>query len=507
MLYQWYELGHAAVRPARAAAKTYRTMLTHPFNPIAHSQLGQHAAAACEVFERTTRRYEKTEFGLTETEIDGRPVAVEERVVWHKPFCRLIHFHRQSDPEKTKRDPNILLVAPMSGHFATLLRGTVEALLPNHNVYITDWADARNVPTADGTFDLDDYIDYIMEILTHLKGDVHVIGVCQPSVPVLAAIARMEEDNHPHVPWSMTLTGGPIDTRINPTAVNKVAESRSIDWFRNNVITHVPWPFPGAGRSVYPGFMQLSGFMSMNLDRHTRAHHDFFNHLVEGDGDSAEKHRTFYDEYLAVMDLTAEFYLQTIETVFIRHALPKGEMCHRGKHVDLSKIERVALMTIEGEKDDITGVGQCSAAHDLCTGLIKGAKHAYEVQGVGHYGLFNGARFRKEIAPRIAQFVRCHDPRWDNSACALLRKFKPQPPRGLNAARPATGEAANDCALDDTNATEPTKEFVEDSPLQTAMKLWHISHDTMLTSALRFWTQSPQTTAPPQTQKTEVHRP
>ncbi len=515
MLYQWYELGHAAVRPARAAADTYHTLLTHPFNPLTHSQLGQHAAAACEVFERTTRRYEKPEFGISEIEIDGQRVAVTENVVWQKPFCRLIHFERDVPQESTEKDPRILVVAPMSGHFATLLRGTVETLLANHDVYITDWTDARSVPMYEGSFDLDDYIDYIIDVLHHLKGDAHVLGVCQPSVPVLAAVSRLEADKDPDVPWSMTLIGGPIDTRINPTAVNKVAETRTLDWFRNTVITHVPWPLPGAGRSVYPGFAQLSGFMSMNLDRHARAHHAFFDHLVEGDGDSAEKHRTFYDEYLAVMDLTAEFYLQTIDTVFKRHTLPKGEMHHRGKTIDPSKIERVGLMTIEGEKDDITGVGQCSVAHDLCSNLDKSSAHKFVVPGVGHYGLFNGSKFRTEIAPRIAQFVRSHDPRWDESSWALLKKFaSPRKTAVANMSDIGPNTPANDALelpIKETKvtcgicATQTTNEFDEDSPLQTAMKLWNISHDTVLKSAWRICAPGTTTNGREQ-KKTKVGR-
>jgi len=508
LLYQWYELNHAAVRPARAAAGTYHAVLTNPFNPLAHSQLGQHAAAACEVFERTTRRYEKPEFAISEIEIDGVSVSVTEKVVWQKPFCRLIHFQRDLPQRANQKDPRVLLVAPMSGHFATLLRGTVETLLPDHDVYITDWSDARCVPIYEGRFDLDDYIDYVMEMMHHFQGDVHVIGVCQPSVPVLAAISRLEADNDVHAPWSMTLIGGPIDTRINPTAVNKVAEARTLDWFRNTVITHVPWQLPGAGRSVYPGFTQLSGFMSMNLDRHTRAHHEFFDHLVEGDGDSAEKHRAFYDEYLAVMDLTAEFYLQTIDTVFMRHALPEGTMHHRGEAVDPGHIERVALMTIEGEKDDITGVGQCSAAHDLCNNLPENARYRYVAPGVGHYGLFNGTKFRTDIAPRIAQFVRRHDPKWDDTNGSLLKKFKrvasssktinPKPTdQGEKLAHSQTARSSG------TASTPSTKEFVDDSPLQTVMKLWHISNDTMFKSAVRMCTHT-SSSGSAQQKKTKV---
>jgi poly(3-hydroxybutyrate) depolymerase len=292
-----------------------------------------------------------------------------------------------------------------------LLRGTVEAFLPNHEVYITDWRNARSVPLSDGRFDLDDYIDYLVSILHMFGGDVHVIAVCQPAVPVLAAVALMEADNSADVPHSMTLMGGPIDTRVGSTAVDKLAEERGIDWFRRNVITKVPFPHPGFMRDVYPGFIQLNGFVSMNLDRHLEAHRQLFLNLVKGDGDSAQKHREFYDEYLAVMDLSAEFYLQTVETVFIKHALPKGQMMHRGRKVDPAAIHRVALMTVEGENDDISGVGQTEAAHRLCVNIPADHKIHYLQQGVGHYGVFNGSRFRAEIAPRIADFVLSHNAR------------------------------------------------------------------------------------------------
>ncbi len=416
MLYHWYELGHAAVKPARVAADSCRMFFNNPFNPLTHTTVGRSAAAACEVFERTTRRYDKPEFDLPTTKVDGREVAVTEDVVWQRPFCRLVHFARDVSPERAAKDPRIMLVAPMSGHFATLLRGTVEALLPDHEVYITDWQDPRDIPASAGHFDLDDYIIYLRDMFRHFGGDVHVFAVCQPSVPVLATVALMEDDEDPCVPLSMTLAGGPVDTRVSPTVVNKLAERRGIDWFRNNVITSVPWPNLGAGRSVYPGFLQLTGFMTMNLDRHVNAHKDLFRHLVRGDGNSAEKHREFYDEYLAVMDLTAEFFLQTIDTVFVRHDLPKGSMWHRGRRVDLTKIKRVALMTIEGEKDDITGLGQCRAAIDLCSSIPAQNKMHYECPNVGHYGIFNGSRFRNQIAPRIAQFVRTFDPRCEDTS-------------------------------------------------------------------------------------------
>ncbi len=445
VLYHFYELSHAALKPARAVAESFRFLFESPFNPLTHTPVGRHAAAACEVFERTTRRYAKPEFGLSKTTIGQRDVRVSEDVIWERPFCRLIHFRRDLSLAEREADPRILLMAPMSGHFATLLRGTVEALLPNHEVFVTDWQDARSVPATAGRFDLDDYIDYVREMVTLFRGDVHVLAVCQPAVPVMAAVSLMEQDDDPSAPLSMILAGGPIDTRVNPTAVNRVAVENGIDVFEHNVITTVPWQHAGAGRLVYPGFLQLSGFMSMNLDRHANAHKDLFLHLVRGDGDSAEKHREFYDEYLAVMDLTAEFYLDTIESVFIRHALPKGEMRHRGRLVDPARIHHTALMTIEGEKDDITGLGQCRAAHALCTGLSEDRKLHIECAGVGHYGIFNGSRFRAEIAPRIAQFVRTFDPRAELIPVAAPRRPSANPTSGYDPASVAfTFAPAND---------------------------------------------------------------
>ncbi|MCC2111028.1 MAG: polyhydroxyalkanoate depolymerase, partial [Hyphomicrobiales bacterium] len=355
--YHWYELNHAMLSPFRAVADLTRLGLRNPLNPISHTSVGRSLVASLELFERTTRRYGKPEWGIESVEIDGIDVPLREQTVWSRPFCDLVHFEKEL-PEPRGRDPKVLLVAPMSGHYATLLRGTVEALLPAHEVYVTDWIDARMVPMSQGRFDLDDYIDYVIDMLHMLGGNTHVIAVCQPSVPVLAAVAVMEEAGDPLAPSSMTLMGGPIDTRINPTAVNELAEHRDLDWFRRNVVMKVPFPHQGFMRDVYPGFLQLSGFMSMNLDRHIVAHREFFTHLIEGDGDSAEKHREFYDEYMAVMDLSAEFYLQTVDAVFIRHSLPKGEMMHRGRPVDTTRIRHTALLTVEGEKDDISGVGQ-----------------------------------------------------------------------------------------------------------------------------------------------------
>ncbi|WP_113447515.1 polyhydroxyalkanoate depolymerase [Rhizobium cremeum] len=409
MFYQLYELNHAAMAPFRASADVMRLAYRSPLNPLSHTVLGRTLAAGFEVFERVTRRYGKPEFGLPTTTVEGQMVTVTEEIVWKKPFCNLIHFKRDLPPS-VEQGPRILIVAPMSGHYATLLRGTVEALIQNADVYITDWIDARTVPLTDGNFDLDDYIDYVIEILHHLGKGTNVVAVCQPSVPVLAAVSVMEANDDPLSPASMTLMGGPIDTRINPTAVNELAQNKPLDWFRDNVIMNVPWPQPGFMRAVYPGFLQLSGFMSMNLDRHMIAHKDFYMHLVKNDGDSAEKHRDFYDEYLAVMDLTAEFYLQTVDTVFIRHALPKGDMTHRGNPVNPTAIRNVALLTVEGENDDISGVGQTKAAQTLCVNIPENMRMHYMQPDVGHYGVFNGSRFRREIAPRIIAFAKQHTP-------------------------------------------------------------------------------------------------
>ena len=399
-------MGHASLNPLRAMTDATKLLFKNPLNPLAHTEFGKSVAASCELFERTTRRYGKPEWGIKDVEVAGMRVPVHIHSIGERPFCKLLYFERMITRPPRKPQPRVLIVAPMSGHYATLLRGTVEAFLPDHDVYITDWADARMVPMSAGRFDLDDYIDYVIEMLQFLGGNIHVVAVCQPSVPVIAAAALMEASSDPFVPLSMTLMGGPIDTRSNPTAVNDLAQHRGIDWFRQNVITRVPFPHPGFMRDVYPGFLQLNGFVTMNLDRHIDAHKNLFRHLVEGDGDSAQKHREFYDEYLAVMDLAAEYYLQTVDTVFVKHALPKGTMTHRGKPVDLTKIERISLMTVEGEKDDISGIGQTEAAHRLCSSLSADKKVHYMQKGVGHYGVFNGSRFRAEIVPRISDFMQ-----------------------------------------------------------------------------------------------------
>ena len=403
--YHLYEMNHAAISPWRSVVDATKLYYQNPINPFTHTSLGRSMVAGCEVFERVTRQYGKPEFGIHETTVDGKTVPVTEEIVWEKPFANLIHFKRNRIPGR-KKDPKLLIVAPMSGHYATLLRGTVETLIQNHEVYITDWIDARTIPFSKGTFNLDDYIDYVIEMFQTLGPKTHVLAVCQPSVPVLAAVSLMEGSKDPCSPNSMTLMGGPIDTRKSPTAVNELAQKRGIEWFKNNVIMTVPFPNPGFMRKVYPGFLQLSGFMSMNLNRHVSAHQDFYMHLVEGDGDNAEKHREFYDEYLAVMDLCAEFFLQTVQTVFIDHSLPDGKMKHRNKRINTNLIKNTALFTVEGERDDISGLGQTEAAHSICKSIPDEKRDHFVVPKVGHYGVFNGSRFRSETAPRISEFIR-----------------------------------------------------------------------------------------------------
>jgi poly(3-hydroxybutyrate) depolymerase len=407
--YQMYEMLHLAFAPARAMSEATVHMLNSRLHPFGDNSMTRSVTAAAELFERMTRRYGKPVFGFHKTIVDGVEVPVFEEEVWRKPFCRLLRFRREFEGHGP-RQSKLLLVAPMSGHYATLLRGTVEVFLPSHDVYITDWSDARATAVADGRFDLDDYIDYLIEIcsfLSQLEDDtpVHTLGVCQASVPLICAIAAMEARDDPHLPDSMVLMGGPIDPRVNPTVVNKLAQKRGIRWFKQNCIHTVPFPHAGWGRAVYPGFLQLSGFMAMNIERHVSAHLEMFEHLVEGDGDSAERHRDFYDEYLAVMDLTAEFYLQTVEQVFIRHAIPLGLFHHRDAPIKLGAIRRTALLTVEGEKDDISGVGQTYAAQELCANIPQPRREHYLQEGVGHYGVFNGSRFRREIAPRIQDFT------------------------------------------------------------------------------------------------------
>jgi len=405
MLYHAYELTHAALAPWKAACQIGQQINSSPLNPLSYTPAGRSSAAVCEVFNRLTQRYGKPDWQITETEVEGQAVDVQPEIKLVTTFCDIVHFRKTWPEGEALALPKVLIVAPLSGHYATLLRGTVCAMLPGHDVYITDWRDARMIPTSYGGFDLDDHIDLMIDFMRYLGPDLHIIAVCQPSVPVLAAVSLMAAEDDPAQPVTMTLMGGPIDIRVNPTASIHLAATRDINWFEHAVVSRVPFPHPGFMRQVYPGFLQLTGFMTMNLDRHMQAQVDLYTHLVEGDGDSAEQHKAFYEEYMAVMDLPAEFYLQTIKTVFQEFALPRGTFRHRGTTVDPSKIKKTALMTVEGERDDICGVGQTSAAHGLCRGIAKSKKRKHVQSGVGHFGVFNGRRWRNEIQPEIAAFI------------------------------------------------------------------------------------------------------
>jgi poly(3-hydroxybutyrate) depolymerase len=405
MLYQVYELQRASLEPMRLLASSALSMLDLPGNPLRPTALGRYAAATLDSFEHNTQFFGKPAFGHSSTMIDGVAVTVTEEVVHRTVWCDLLHFRRAVD---RPGDPALLIVAPLSGHFATLLRGTVEAFLPDHDVYITDWTNARDVPVAASDFDLDDYIETVIAHLHLLGPHTHVLAVCQPAVPVLAATALMNAANDPVAPATITLIGGPIDTREAPTDVNAFAKRHNLEWFASNVIHRVPLGNIGFMRRVYPGFLQLAGFMAMNLDRHMEAHWQMFQHLVDGDGESLESKRTFYKEYKAVMDMPADYYLQTISAVFQDHLLPRGLLMCRDQTVDCGAITNTALLTVEGERDDISGIGQTRAAHALCRNLPERMKQHYEQPGVGHYGLFNGSRFRGEIAPRIKSFIAAH---------------------------------------------------------------------------------------------------
>ncbi|PHQ69000.1 MAG: hypothetical protein COB93_09175 [Sneathiella sp.] len=495
MLYQFNEFQKLALSPIRTGAQIQSQILRSPFNPFSGTPQAQTLAAVYELFAETTQYHGKPAFGIDQTVIDGKTVAVKEKIVHRKTFGQLKYFERD-----TKRsDPKVLIVAPMSGHFATLLRGTVETMITDHEVYITDWRDASSVPLTDGVFDLDDYIDYVRDFLDFLGPNTHVMAVCQPGVPVTAAIALMSEDKSPNLPLTLTLMGSPIDARQNPTAPCKLATDHSLDWFERTVIQYVPAVYPGAFRRVYPGFLQLSGFMSMNLDRHVEAHMKQFDHLVQGDGDNADKHRAFYAEYNAVMDLTAEYYLQTIETVFQKQSLAKGEMMYRGtRPVNPGAIEKTALMTVEGELDDISGLGQTAAAHDLCTGLPQSMKAHYEQEGVGHYGVFNGRRFNSEIAPRISKFIRAHEPK-PAQQLSLVPKLeakadvskkaaaveKPVPARAVKAkkAKPAAIVVAPKLKATSKKIAEPSKRVKNASaPKKAAAALEPVSAKKTLKS-------------------------
>ena len=408
MLYDAYEVQRSLLAGASKLAGMGADWLNNPANPISYSQMGPVVAASLDVFAHVNASRGKPEFGFTQALVGKKQVAVSEEIVLRKPFGQLKHFAKAG----VTGQPPLLIVAPMSGHYATLLRGTAERLLPGHDLFITDWRDAKLVPTDAGRFDLDDYIDYLIAFCETIRQQTgsrpHMLAVCQPSVPALAATALMAADKHPARPLTLTMMGGPVDTREAPTAVNTLATERPFSWFERNVIATVPMIYPGAGRKVYPGFLQLAGFMTMNLGSHMVSHFELFKHLVTGDDDSADATRAFYEEYRSVCDMTAEFYLQTIDVVFQHHKLPKGEMMHRGRRVDVAAIRDTALLAIEGERDDISGVGQTRAALGLATKLPATKKKYLLAEGVGHYGIFNGRKWREMIAPVVEKFIAAH---------------------------------------------------------------------------------------------------
>jgi poly(3-hydroxybutyrate) depolymerase len=411
MLYQFYETQRALLSPFAEFASATSKLYNHPLSPFAHTPGAQRVSAGLDLMHRLSKDYEKPAFAITSAKVAGVEVAVQEQIAITKPFCRLLRFKRFSDDLKVltrlKDQPTVLVVAPLSGHHSTLLRETVRELLKDHKVFITDWTDARMVPKEAGAFHLDDYVAYVQEFIRHVGPEVNVISVCQPTVPVLAAVSLMASRGE-KTPRTMTMMGGPIDARKSPTAVNNLAMNKSYEWFENNVIYRVPTNFPGSGRAVYPGFLQHTGFVAMNPDRHLSSHYDYFLDLVRGDDDSAEFHRDFYDEYNAVLDMPAEYYLDTIKTVFQEFALVKGTWKVGSELVRPQDIKTTALLTIEGELDDISGAGQTRAAHDLCTGVPKSRQFHYDAMGAGHYGIFSGRRWREKVYPTVRDFIASH---------------------------------------------------------------------------------------------------
>jgi poly(3-hydroxybutyrate) depolymerase len=453
MLYQIYETQRSLMEPfadfAQAAAKLY----SNPLSPLGQSQISQRISATYDLIYRLGKDYEKPSFGIQSVPVDGVDVAIHERVEIDKPFCELRRFKRFCDDaatlNKLKGQPVVLIVAPLSGHYATLLRDTVKTMLTGHKVYITDWKNARLVPLTDGEFHLDDYVNYVQEFIRHLQatyGHCHVMSVCQPTVPVLAAVSLMASRGE-QTPLSMTMMGGPIDATRSPTAVNNLAMNKSFSWFENNVIYRVPSNFPGAGRRVYPGFLQHTGFVAMNPDRHLKSHYDYFKDLIKGDNSSAESHRQFYDEYNAVLDMDADYYLETIQTVFQEFKLVKGTWEVRNPEGELElvrpqDITRTALLTVEGELDDISGSGQTEAAHSLCTGIVRREHHHLEAKGAGHYGIFSGRRWREVVYPHVRAFILEHEGKTSKPAKAAVKPKRVAVKKASVAAKPARKTAA-----------------------------------------------------------------
>jgi poly(3-hydroxybutyrate) depolymerase len=412
MLYQVYETQRALMAPFAEFASASAKLYGHPLSPFSQVPMSQRVSASFDLLHRLAKDYEKPQFAITAATVGGVEVAVQEQAAVIKPFCRLLRFKRFTDEpqalKQMKQQPTVLVVAPLSGHHSTLLRDTVKALLAEHKVFITDWTDARMVPLDAGPFHLSDYVAYVQEFIRHIGPNVHVISVCQPTVPVLAAISLMASRGE-FTPRSMTMMGGPIDARKSPTAVNNLATNKTYSWFENNVIYRVPQNFPGAGRAVYPGFLQHTGFVAMNPDRHLKSHYDYFRDLIRGDDDHAESHRQFYDEYNAVLDMPAEYYLDTIKTVFQDFALVNGTWDIAGERVRPQDITTSALLTVEGQLDDISGAGQTQAAHGLCTGINKAHAFHLDVEGAGHYGIFSGRRWRETVYPRVRDFIASYD--------------------------------------------------------------------------------------------------
>ena len=438
MLYQLYETQRALLSPFAEFASATSKLYNHPLSPFAHTPGAQRVSAGLDLMHRLSKEYEKPEFSITSVQVAGIDVAVQEQVAIEKPFCRLLRFKRFTDDlpmlTRMKDQPTVLVVAPLSGHHSTLLRDTVRELLKDFKVFITDWTDARMVPVDAGPFHLDDYVNYVQEFVRHIGADVNVISVCQPTVPVLAAISLMAS-NGERTPRTMTMMGGPIDARKSPTAVNNLAMNKSFEWFENNVIYRVPTNYPGSGRAVYPGFLQHTGFVAMNPDRHLSSHYDYFLDLVRGDDDSAEFHRGFYDEYNAVLDMPAEYYLDTIKTVFQDFALVNGTWKINGQLVRPQDIKTTALLTIEGELDDISGAGQTRAAHELCTGIPKARQFHYDAMGAGHYGIFSGRRWREKVYPHLRDFIAEHQGDVARKRAAPVAAKKAARKRGARAAK------------------------------------------------------------------------
>ncbi|WP_300648850.1 polyhydroxyalkanoate depolymerase [Paenalcaligenes sp.] len=405
MLYDIHELQRSFLAPLAAFSGSSAQLFTHPYSPWAYTPVSKQLAAGYELLHRLGKEYEKPQWDIHSIEKDGKTIEIQNRVAHSLPFCNLVHFERKN---LTTKEPTVLIVAPLSGHHATLLRDTVRSMLIDHNVYITDWIDARMVPLSAGPFHLNDYVRYVEQFLEFLGKDVHVVAVCQPTVPVLAAVSLMSARQSPYIPKSLVLMGGPIDTRESPTQVNRLATTKPYSWFENNLIHRVPTRYPGSGRRVYPGFLQHIGFVAMNPDRHMSSHYEFYNHLIKGQDDSAEAHRRFYDEYNAVLDMPAEFYLDTIKIVFQEHALPKGTWEIDGELVNPAAITKTALFTIEGELDDISGLNQTRAAQHLCANLAEDKKQHHIALGSGHYGIFSGRRWRNQIYPLVKDFIYQH---------------------------------------------------------------------------------------------------